>query len=146
MYVSLTQTGTVTCYLTDPSSGQEGRPMTKPQVSLTTAKIWSWFPEGINARTDGLTDWLTDGMAVCLIDRPTDRPTDRPSLQSDSGCDQHCQNILLKYQNKAVNKLQGRNSYMYEYISGKELWEISSEELKKWTKIIRKPDGELSCI
>jgi hypothetical protein len=24
---------------------------------LSTAKIWSWVPEGLNAKTDWLTDW-----------------------------------------------------------------------------------------
>jgi hypothetical protein len=28
-------------------------------IVLTTAKIWSWVPEGLNAKTDGLTDRLS---------------------------------------------------------------------------------------
>jgi len=59
MYILLTQTETVTCYMTDPSSRQGGRPTTNRTATVfTTAIIWSWVPEGLN---DWLTDWLTDG-------------------------------------------------------------------------------------
>jgi hypothetical protein len=41
IYILLTQTRTVTCYMTDPSSQQGGRTTTnKAQNILTTAKIW----------------------------------------------------------------------------------------------------------
>jgi len=53
----LTQTRAVTCFTTDPSSRQGGRPTTNETATvLTTAKIGSRFPEGLNAKTDGLTD------------------------------------------------------------------------------------------
>jgi len=53
----LTQKRTVTCYMTDPSSRQGGRPTTnKTATVLTTAKSGSRFPEGLNAKTDGRND------------------------------------------------------------------------------------------
>jgi hypothetical protein len=46
-----------------------GHPMTTiPPLSLTTAKIWSWVPEGISAKMDGLTDWLTDRQVYSDLD------------------------------------------------------------------------------
>jgi len=60
MYMLLTHTRTVTCYMTDSSSSQGERPTAnKTSTVLTTAKIWPWVPEGLNAK-DWLTDWLTD--------------------------------------------------------------------------------------
>jgi len=50
----------VTCYMTNPSSCQGGRPVTnKTAIVLTTAETWSCVPEGLNAKTDWLTYWLT---------------------------------------------------------------------------------------
>jgi hypothetical protein len=46
MHISADTDRTVTCYTT-------------AATVLTTAKIWSWVPEGAQ-RQDGLTDWLTD--------------------------------------------------------------------------------------
>jgi hypothetical protein len=43
---------------------------------LTTAKIWSWDPEGLNAKKDWLTDWPTDRPTDRLTDWLTDWPTD----------------------------------------------------------------------
>jgi hypothetical protein len=63
---------TVTCYKSDLSSRQGGRPTTnKTATVLTTAKIWSWVPEGLNAKTVWLTDWLTVSCKVALILEPT---------------------------------------------------------------------------
>jgi len=56
MYILLTQTRTVTCYMTVPSSRQGERPtINKTATVLTTIKIWSWVPEGRNTKTDWLT-------------------------------------------------------------------------------------------
>jgi len=61
------QTRTVTCYKTDLSSRQGGRPTTnKTAAVLTTSKIWSWVPEGLNAKTDRKIDGLTVGCEVTL--------------------------------------------------------------------------------
>jgi hypothetical protein len=47
----------LTCYMTDSSSRQGQRPTTnKIATVLTTAKIWSWVPEGLIAKMDWLTD------------------------------------------------------------------------------------------
>jgi hypothetical protein len=52
VYILPTQTKTVACYMTDPSSRQGESPTTnKTATALTTAKIWSWVPEGLNAKT-----------------------------------------------------------------------------------------------
>jgi hypothetical protein len=83
MCILLTQIRTVTCYMTDPSSRQGELPTTnKTATILTTAKIWSWIPKGLSAKTDWLTDWQTDRQT----DRQTDLPTDR-QLQSNSVSD-----------------------------------------------------------
>jgi len=42
-------------YLTDPSTRQGRRPMTPSRNCLSTAEIWSWIPEGLNAKTDWLS-------------------------------------------------------------------------------------------
>jgi len=52
----LTQTSAVTCYVIEPSPRQGELPTTnKTATVLITTKIWSWVPEGLNAKTDGLT-------------------------------------------------------------------------------------------
>jgi len=39
----------VTCHTTDPAPRQGGRTMTeKTATVLTTARIWSWIPEGLS--------------------------------------------------------------------------------------------------
>jgi hypothetical protein len=44
-----------------PSFRQGRRPVkNNTETALTTAKIWLWVPERINAKTDWQTDWLTD--------------------------------------------------------------------------------------
>jgi len=49
----LTQTMAVTYYMTDPSSGQGGHPMTnKTATVLIITKIWSRVPEKLDAKTD----------------------------------------------------------------------------------------------
>jgi hypothetical protein len=51
--------------MTDLSYRQWGRPTTnKPETILTTAKIWSRVPEGLNAKTG----WLTDRQLQCNSD------------------------------------------------------------------------------
>jgi hypothetical protein len=56
-YTSPTETRTVTSHKTYPSSRQGGCLTTnKIAALLTTNKIWSWIPEGLNAKTDGLTE------------------------------------------------------------------------------------------
>jgi len=46
--------------MTDLSSRQGGHLTTnKTAAVLTTDKIWSWVPEGLNAKKKWLTDWLT---------------------------------------------------------------------------------------
>jgi hypothetical protein len=53
----------VTCYKTDPSFHQGGRPTTnKTATVLTTSKISSWVREGLNVKTD----WLTVSCKVTL--------------------------------------------------------------------------------
>jgi len=53
---------TVTYYMTDPSSRQGERPTTKITAPvLTTTKIWSWVPEGVNAKT---ADWQLQSNSV----------------------------------------------------------------------------------
>jgi hypothetical protein len=47
-------------YMIDLSSRQEARSMKKTATVLTTTKVRSWVPEGLNTKKDGLTDWLTD--------------------------------------------------------------------------------------
>jgi hypothetical protein len=51
MFILPTHTRTVTCYKTDDAPQQ-----TKPQLSFTTAKIWSSAPEWLNSKTYWLTD------------------------------------------------------------------------------------------
>jgi hypothetical protein len=58
---SFTYTFTFTC----PLDREDAPRQKKKSIILTTTKIWSWFPEGFNAKTN----WLTD--------RPTDRQTGR---------------------------------------------------------------------
>jgi len=68
MYISPTQTRTVTCYVTDLSSRQGGRPTTDKTATVsTTARIWSWVPEGIKARTG----WLTVSCKVFVPSQPS---------------------------------------------------------------------------
>jgi len=56
IYIWLTQTRTVTCYVSDPSSHQEGRPVTsKTSTVLTTAKIFFMSPRWAQHQ-DGGTD------------------------------------------------------------------------------------------
>jgi hypothetical protein len=58
-----TQTRPVTCYMTDTSSRQGGRPTTnKTAIVLTTTGIWLWVPDGIEAGTD----WLIVNCKVIL--------------------------------------------------------------------------------
>jgi hypothetical protein len=68
IYIWLTQTRTVSCYMIEPSLSHGDRPTTnKTTAVLTETKMWSWVPEGHSATTDGLTDrqlqsnseWLT---------------------------------------------------------------------------------------
>jgi len=54
MMMMMTQTRTVTCYMTDPSFRQE-RPMTKPQVSWIQPKSGHESQRGSTPRR---TDWL----------------------------------------------------------------------------------------
>jgi len=74
MYILLTQTRTVSCYMTDPSFRQGGRPTTNK-----TATVFNYnnnvamSPRGpqcqdgwMDGRTDGLTDWPTNS-EVCNI-------------------------------------------------------------------------------
>jgi hypothetical protein len=68
MRMLLTQTKTVAYYMTDPSFRQGEHPTTyKTTTVFTTTKIWSWVPEGLNAKTDWLTDRPTVSCKVTLI-------------------------------------------------------------------------------
>jgi len=72
MYVLLTQTWTVTYYVTDLSSRQGERPTkNKTAAVLNATRIWSWVPEGPAAKTDWLTDWQlqsnSDSNCICCL-------------------------------------------------------------------------------
>jgi hypothetical protein len=63
MYLLLTHTRSVIYNMTDPSSRQGERPRTNKTANLlATTKIWSWVPEGLNAKTG----WLTVSCKVTL--------------------------------------------------------------------------------
>jgi hypothetical protein len=75
MYIYVTNTDKDCDLLQDLSSLQGGRPMTnKTAAILTTAKIWSLVPEGLNVKTDGRTDWLTDWLTDSLPHRRVQEP------------------------------------------------------------------------
>jgi len=66
MYILPAQTSTVTCFMTDLSSRRGGRPTTNKTADvLTRTKIWSWVPEGLNAKTDRVT--VSRKMTLTLI-------------------------------------------------------------------------------
>jgi len=67
----LTQTRSMTYYMTYQSSRQTERSTTsKKAIVLTTTKIWSWVQQGLSAKTD----WLTDRQLQSNSDSGSERP------------------------------------------------------------------------